>query len=171
MGCGGSSAADGAAGGMGRPGGKQGQDAAKDAAASEIQGAAADFLKAKKLEADRDAAAQDIQNNAAAFLAKKRSEKEMGAAPAALIPIKLDEVAKNIGDGIAEISHRIFGGDKKEDKEEDKPKLLPLAEGASPEPATAGKWERPTGAATVEASAEMQYGDVVAPASGSAVKA
>ena len=134
-------------GSMGRPGAKQSQDADKDAAAAEIQGAAASFLKAKKVEAERDAAAAEIQGSAAAFLARKRSEKEVTDKVGPLVPIKLDEVAKNVADGFAELSHRIFGGDKKEES------------GATA--ARGGKWERPESAAKVEASDEMQYDTVV----------
>ena len=63
MGCGGSKPAASA------------NDAAKDAAAAEIQGAAAAYMK-KKEEIDlvkkQDAAAADIQGAAASYLAKKR---------------------------------------------------------------------------------------------------
>ena len=74
MGCSGSKA-EGGAGGAGSPPGKQAQEGQKDAAAAEIQGAAAAYMK-KKSEADfklkQDAAAADIQGAAAGYLAKKR---------------------------------------------------------------------------------------------------
>ena len=62
--------------------GKQGQEGAKDAAAAEIQGAAAAYMK-KKSEKDlalkQDAAAADIQGAAAGYLAKKRAADEKPA--------------------------------------------------------------------------------------------
>ena len=74
MGCGGSTEASGA-GGAGSPPGKQAQEGQKDAAAAEIQGAAAAYMKKKgesDLKAKQDAAAADIQGAAAGYLAKKR---------------------------------------------------------------------------------------------------
>ena len=62
--------------GAGSPPAKQAQEGAKDAAAAEIQGAAAAYMK-KKSEADlkkkQDEAAADIQGAAAGYLAKKRA--------------------------------------------------------------------------------------------------
>lgn len=69
MGCGGSKE-EGGVSGAGSPPKKQGQEGAKDQAASEIQGAAAKYLENKK----KDAAAAEIQSSAAAYLAKKKEE-------------------------------------------------------------------------------------------------
>lgn len=79
MGCGGSK--DGAPGSNVPR--KQGQgEADKDAAAAEIQGAAAAYMKKKggaDLSAKQDAAAADIQGAAAGYLAKKRADEAANA--------------------------------------------------------------------------------------------
>ena len=60
-------------------------ETAKDAAAAEIQGAAAAYMKKKQaadLNAKQDEAAADIQGARASYLAKKRAAAEAAAAPA-----------------------------------------------------------------------------------------
>ena len=55
-------------------GGDAATDAAMDAAASELQGAAAGYLAAKKKKAEEDAAAAELQGAAAGYLAAKRAK-------------------------------------------------------------------------------------------------
>ena len=160
---------------QGMPGGKQGQsEKEKDEAAANIQNAASSYLQAKNEQA-KDAAAADIQTSAAEWLKKKR---EPDAAPAASAPPllqNLDEVAKNVVDAVAEISHRIFGTDKKED--DSKAAMPTLNEASAPAAEAPEKWKRPSSAAPAqEATEEMQYSPPVglsasAPAPAAAVAA
>lgn len=52
----------------------QGAEQSKDAAAAELQGAAAEYLAAKKKKKAEDDAAADLQGAAAGYLASKRAK-------------------------------------------------------------------------------------------------
>ena len=119
MGCAASQPEGGANAGLGTPGKKQGQaptEAEKDEAAGLIQGFATEYSKHKK-EKEQDEAAHEIQVQAAAFLAKAQSDKEAKeetAKPKLTLPPApppLTVAATAAVDAIAQLSHRLFGGE------------------------------------------------------------
>lgn len=135
QGCGGSKPEDGSSGAGGVPKAQEQGDAAKDAAAAEIQAAAADFMKAKKADDTKkaqDEAAADIQGAAASYLAKKRAAE--APAPAA-----------DSGGGI-------LGGLLGMFSQRDPPSAAPAAAPA-PAPALASVAEAPAPAAPAPAAA------------------
>ena len=103
-----------------------------------ISGAADAPAQAQASEAQKDAAAEDIQNAAASFLARKKKEQEKLAAasdaalaapaPATEKPsLALDPVS-SIVDGLAQLSHRLFGGGDDATAKPAEPSLNTVAE-------------------------------------------